>query len=155
MYNPAEAADRIKQYAKSKKISVTQMLEECELNKNVLSTMLSRGSMPKADNIARIADYLDCSVDYLLGRTDNPKAHLAPKDIEYESAVGEIYESPKKLMKARLAAYKAARDEERRQAIQAYRESLFSEEWERFAAAQSARDEAQETVKKAVEAALE
>ena len=23
-------------------------------------------------NFARIADYLDCSVDYLLGRTDNP-----------------------------------------------------------------------------------
>ena len=23
-------------------------------------------------DLARIADYLDCSVDYLLGRTDNP-----------------------------------------------------------------------------------
>lgn len=30
-------------------------------------------SMPKADNLARIADYLDCSVDYLLGRTDVPE----------------------------------------------------------------------------------
>ena len=25
------------------------------------------------DSLARIADYLDCSVDYLLGRTDNPE----------------------------------------------------------------------------------
>ena len=24
-------------------------------------------------NLTRIADYLDCSVDYLLGRTDNPE----------------------------------------------------------------------------------
>ena len=31
-------------------------------------------SMPKADNLAKIADYLDCSVDYLLGRTDDPNS---------------------------------------------------------------------------------
>lgn len=28
-------------------------------------------SMPRADNLAKIADYLGVSVDYLLGRTDN------------------------------------------------------------------------------------
>ena len=32
-------------------------------------------SMPKADNLARIADYLDCSIDYLMGRTDDPDLH--------------------------------------------------------------------------------
>lgn len=26
-------------------------------------------------NLVRIADYLDCSVDYLLGRTDNPEVN--------------------------------------------------------------------------------
>ena len=73
MYNTIDTAERIKVVAKSRKLSVKVVLEECGLNKNVLSTMLSRGSMPKADNLARIADYLDCSVDYLLGRTDNPE----------------------------------------------------------------------------------
>lgn len=34
--------------------------------------MQSGGSMPKSDNLAKIADFLNCSVDYLLGRTDNP-----------------------------------------------------------------------------------
>ncbi len=29
-------------------------------------------SMPKADYLAKIADYLDCSIDYLMGHTDNP-----------------------------------------------------------------------------------
>lgn len=77
MYYPANVAERIKFLAKNKKISVKQMLEDCEMNKNVLSTMLSRGSMPKADNVARIADYLDCSVDYLLGRTEDPQSHKA------------------------------------------------------------------------------
>lgn len=29
-------------------------------------------SKPKLDNIIALADYFDVSVDYLLGRTDNP-----------------------------------------------------------------------------------
>ena len=52
MYNSSNIAERIKATA-------------------TMSNM--KTSMPKADNIAKIADYLDCSVDYLLGRTDNPE----------------------------------------------------------------------------------
>lgn len=74
-YSPVEAANRIEQLASSAKQSANTMLEDCGLNKNMLQTMKNRGSMPKADNLAKIADYLDCSVDYLLGRTDNPHAH--------------------------------------------------------------------------------
>ena len=51
------------------------MVENCNLSKNTLSSMLSGGSTPKSENLAKIADYLDCSVDYLLGRTDNPNSH--------------------------------------------------------------------------------
>ena len=29
--------------------------------------------LPTIQNLVKIADYLDCSVDYLLGRTDNPE----------------------------------------------------------------------------------
>lgn len=75
MYDSVLTAERIKMIAKDKGTTVKFLLDECGLNKNVLSTMLSRGSMPKADNLAKIADYLDCSVDYLLGRTDNPDSH--------------------------------------------------------------------------------
>ena len=31
--------------------------------------------LPTIPNLIKIADYLDCSVDYLLGRTDNPNSH--------------------------------------------------------------------------------
>ncbi|MGI6014596.1 MAG: helix-turn-helix domain-containing protein [Oscillospiraceae bacterium] len=47
------------------------MLRDLQLNKNTLSSMY-KGSMLKADSLARIADYLDCSVDYLLGRVESP-----------------------------------------------------------------------------------
>lgn len=75
MYNAQQTAEKIKSHAKSKNILIKEMLDECELSKNALSSMLSRGSWLQANNLARIADYLDCSVDYLLGRTDNPEVN--------------------------------------------------------------------------------
>lgn len=71
MYSSTETAERIKTLAKERKISVRQVLLSAELSYNTMSNM--KTSMPKADNLARIADQLDCSVDYLLGRTDKPE----------------------------------------------------------------------------------
>ena len=71
MYNSSRVADTIKALAKSKNISLRGMFLEIGLGVNTMSNM--KTSMPKADNLARIADYLDCSVDYLLGRTDCPE----------------------------------------------------------------------------------
>lgn len=72
MYISANTAERIKKLAKSKNIVIKDMLSDCELSKNTLSSMLSRGSWIQANSLARIADYLGCSVDYLLGRTNAP-----------------------------------------------------------------------------------
>jgi transcriptional regulator with XRE-family HTH domain len=75
MNNPQQIANLIKQSAKEKSISIKQLLEKCELNINTISE-LSKGKQISYLNFARIADCLDCSVDYLLGRTDDP----APKN---------------------------------------------------------------------------
>ena len=64
MYNSQDVAQSIKKMSKDKNITIKKLLEDVGLGFN---------SMPKADNLAKIADYLDCSVDYLLGRTDNPE----------------------------------------------------------------------------------
>lgn len=72
MNTSQELAILIKEVAKSKKITIGKMLSECELSINTLSSMQSGGYYPRLEAIAKIADYLDCSVDYLLGRTDNP-----------------------------------------------------------------------------------
>lgn len=69
MYKSTNVAETIKKIAKAKNIQLKDMLIELELNKNTLSNMY-KGSMLKGDSLARIADYLDCSVDYLLGRTN-------------------------------------------------------------------------------------
>lgn len=70
MYVSSDIAERIKLTARAKGIPMKQLLQDVGLGFNTMSNM--RTSVPKADNLARIADYLDCSVDYLLGRTDNP-----------------------------------------------------------------------------------
>lgn len=42
------------------------MLSDCGLSINTLSTMQAGGSYPRMETIVKIAEYLDCSVDYLL-----------------------------------------------------------------------------------------
>lgn len=65
MYEPANVAERINKLLKEKNLQQKDMLMESGLNKNTISSMLSRGSMVKADTLAKIADFLSCSVDYL------------------------------------------------------------------------------------------
>lgn len=72
MHNSQEVSNTIKSLAKSKKITIGKMLSDCSLSINTLSSMQSGGYYPRLEAIAKIADYLDCSVDYLLGRTDSP-----------------------------------------------------------------------------------
>ena len=73
MYNSQNVAEAIKKLSKEKNITLKMLLEDVGLGFNTMSNM--KTSMPKADNLAKIADYLDCSVDYLLGRTDNPEVN--------------------------------------------------------------------------------
>lgn len=72
MYYAVEIAQKIKDLAKEKEITIKDMLLEIKLNKNSINT-LSNGSMIQCDSLAKIADYLDCSVDFLLGRTPQKK----------------------------------------------------------------------------------
>lgn len=74
MYESANVAAIIKSRAKERKITIKQMLVDLELGSNSMSNWY-HGYKIAADSLARIADYLDCSVDYLLGRTDNPEVN--------------------------------------------------------------------------------
>lgn len=66
-------AERIKLQAKEKGVSAKKVLEICELGPNTI-TKMANGSDVVSQSLKKIADYLNCSVDYLLGRTDDPKA---------------------------------------------------------------------------------
>ncbi len=72
MYDEQETAFIIKQTAKAKNITIKQLLENCNLSINTVSE-LSKGKRMSYISFAKIADALDCSMDYLMGRTDRPE----------------------------------------------------------------------------------
>lgn len=49
------------------------LLEYCGVNHGFFSDLIKKNSMPSIETVEKIADYLECSVDYLLGRTDSPE----------------------------------------------------------------------------------
>ncbi len=81
MYNSQEIAHRIRFTIKQKGKSLGEMLSNCGLGKNTVSK-IEKGTDILTLNFAKIADYLDCSVDYLLGRTDNPNFEKAVVPLE-------------------------------------------------------------------------
>lgn len=74
MYEAEHLGERIKARAKDKGITLKTLWEACGLGRGTMSNLADGRSLAH-DSLARIADYLDCSVDYLLGRTDDPEAH--------------------------------------------------------------------------------
>lgn len=74
MYITQEIANKIKTQVKYQKVTMKDLLSNCDLNINAISEF-SKGKQLSCISLAKIADYLDCSVDYLLGRTDNPNSH--------------------------------------------------------------------------------
>lgn len=72
MYNSQETIFRIKQRAKEQGIAILDLQTKCDLGRNAISQAAKSQDGMKARNLFAIAEVLDCSVDYLLGRTDNP-----------------------------------------------------------------------------------
>ena len=57
-------------------ISAYKLAKETGISESLFSKWKKKPTSEIASsNLARIADYLDCSVDYLLGRTDNPEVN--------------------------------------------------------------------------------
>ncbi len=62
---------RIKDRCKEKGYTIKEMLEYCEISRNYMYD-LKVNRVPLIESVEKIADYLGCSIDYLIGRTDNP-----------------------------------------------------------------------------------
>ena len=71
---PITLLNRIKEMCITRRISIATMLSDCGIAKNTV-TNLNQGKDMMLSNAVKIADYLNVSVDYLLGRTDNPNSH--------------------------------------------------------------------------------
>ena len=83
MFTPSEIAKKIKQCAKEHGITVKYLLQQAGVGEKLVSNMSGKnGSYPQSDKLVKIADYLNVSVDYLLGISDNPvRASNAPSNL--------------------------------------------------------------------------
>lgn len=70
MYDSHKIAEKIRIELKEQGITSKKMLDDLNFGKETILTM-EKGSMIKCDRLGMIADYLKCSVDYLLGREKN------------------------------------------------------------------------------------
>lgn len=83
MKNSQEVAKSIKDIASKFGIKTGEMLVECGISKNALSSM-QQGYFPRIENIVKIAEYLHVSVDYLLGTDVDKSTDENVKDILIE-----------------------------------------------------------------------
>lgn len=80
-----QMASKIKQTCKEKHITISQLLKECGIRKSLIYDLEKRNYTPSIASVYVIADYLDVSTDYLLGRTDEPNVKF--EDVHYNNIV--------------------------------------------------------------------
>ena len=64
---------RLKELRKKKNISQLRLATELNTTQNTISRYETGEREPGIDELIKIADYFNVSVDYLIGRTENPK----------------------------------------------------------------------------------
>lgn len=64
---------RLKQLRIKSKISQVKLGEELDINQDVISRYETCDREADYQTLLNIADFFDVSLDYLFGRTDNPK----------------------------------------------------------------------------------
>lgn len=75
MYDSNELVENIRKRAFQQGISLKELLQLCDLNINTLNQGAKSKKGIGALSLAKIADVLQCSTDYLLGRTDRPEVN--------------------------------------------------------------------------------
>ncbi len=109
MYSAQELAIAIKKRAKETNKVIKDMLVSCSLNNNTMSGLYHNKSIA-FDSLAKIADYLDCSVDYLIGRTSDPQireisdTHSIIKDTQTDVLLN-IFDGLDQINRSKLLVY--------------------------------------------------
>lgn len=65
--------ERLCKLCEERKVKPNTVAKALGLSNSTTTKWKQRGSLPSGEALIKIADYFDCSVDYLLGRTENPE----------------------------------------------------------------------------------
>ena len=72
--------DNLFKYIYEKGLNAKKVSEATGISGGNISDWKNGRSMPSAIKLYDLAEYLDCSIDFLLGRTDNPNSHKILKE---------------------------------------------------------------------------
>lgn len=62
-------------YIQKHNITAYQIAKNTGISQGTMNEYKNGKKMPTIQNLIKISDYIGCSIDYLLGRTDNPNSH--------------------------------------------------------------------------------
>ena len=72
MFTSTDLANNIKARAKAKGYTIEKLLNECKLGENTINQLKHKQGL-SCFSLLKIAQCLECSIDFLMGRTDNPE----------------------------------------------------------------------------------
>lgn len=81
--------DRIKKISKQRGFSLTKVNDMANLGTNTIYSW--KHKEPGINNLKAVASVLHVSVDYLLGKTDNPSTSSKPKKVDIKDAMQDDY----------------------------------------------------------------
>ena len=105
--------NNIKSLAKKQGKSIKTVALDIGLSENAIYGW--KKTKPKADDLAKVADYFHVSVDYLLGREEQPAPRFSPELLDaIDNAEGfsgkPLDDHDKEIIKGLLAAYLAGKN---------------------------------------------
>ena len=81
---------RFSDFLQNNNISEYKIAKGTGISQGLINDYKKGNKSPTINNMSKIAEYLDCSVDYLLGRTQDSKSHKETPSVDTEGAVQEI-----------------------------------------------------------------
>ena len=80
--------DRFVKILQIRNITPYKIAKDTNISQGLMGEYKQGKKIPTVQNLIKIADYLDCSIDYLVGRTDYPDV-AQPKQAPEAPASGE------------------------------------------------------------------
>lgn len=74
-YEYQDFADRLKELRTAKGLTMEALANEIHGTKAAIGNLENRRKKPGLDTLLALADYFDVSLDYLVGRSDDPSRH--------------------------------------------------------------------------------
>lgn len=75
MFSKNIFASRLKQLRKSHNLTALELSKAVNVSKAAISQFENEANYPHCNTLCALADYFNVSLDYLVGRSDDPKRH--------------------------------------------------------------------------------